>query len=162
MPLDTAKRASIVAMVREEVGRNEIARAVGVSPTTVTRIAKEERLTFDRSKTAQAVQVVSIDAKARRKALGARLLSDMEEARLRLTRESQARGFAAVAQGLDALSRSYANLAKLDGPDTTEMEQMRSAMGSFMQLAQAVAEAQGDPSSEVEPNTGASQAKPDD
>ena len=145
MPLDAAKRASIVAMVREEVGRNEIARAVGVSPTTVTRIAKEERLSFDRSKTAQAVQVVSIDAKARRKALGARLLSDMEEARLRLSREVQARGFAAVAQGLDALSRSYANLAKLDGPDMSAMEEMKSAMGSFMQLAQDVAAAQGDP-----------------
>ncbi|MFJ2354497.1 hypothetical protein [Frigoribacterium sp. NPDC087798] len=145
MPLDEGKRASVVAMVRQEVGRNEIARAVGVSPTTVTRIAKDERLSFDRSKTAQATQVVSIDAKARRKALGSRLLSDMEEARLRLAQEEQARGFAAVAQGLDALSRSYANLAKLDGPDTSEMNEMKSAMGAFMELAKAVAETQENP-----------------
>jgi hypothetical protein len=138
MPLEPAKRASIVEMVRQGTGRNEVARAVGVSPTTVSRVAKAENISFDRSAVEVATHAASVDAKSRRKALGSRILSDIEEARLRLSRETQARGFQAAAQGLDALTRSYANLAKLDGPDTTPIDEAKSMMGSFMQMAQTI------------------------
>ena len=41
--LDAAKRAPVVAMARQEVGRNEIARAVCMLSIPVTRMAKNER-----------------------------------------------------------------------------------------------------------------------
>ncbi|RPE78968.1 MULTISPECIES: hypothetical protein [unclassified Frondihabitans] len=66
------------------------------------------------------------------------MLADIEEARLRLVRELNPRGFQAAAQGLDALVRSYVNLARVDGPDTTPIDEAKSIMGSMMQMAQAM------------------------
>ncbi|WP_263091698.1 hypothetical protein [Curtobacterium sp. RIT-PI-V] len=97
MALDEAKRRSIVAMVEEGVGRNGIARSVGVAAFTVSNVAKQAGLRFDRQQTVAAAVAQATDAKARRQALGARMLGTLEEARLRLSKEPQARGFQAAA-----------------------------------------------------------------
>ncbi|WP_221761289.1 helix-turn-helix domain-containing protein [Kibdelosporangium aridum] len=46
--------------------RNDIARAIGRSPSTVTGIARKLGLTFDRSATAAATHARQIDNRARR------------------------------------------------------------------------------------------------
>ncbi|MFJ4074785.1 hypothetical protein [Curtobacterium sp. NPDC089991] len=143
MALDEAKRRSIVAMIEEGTGRNEVARSVGVAASTVSSVAKQAGLTFDRQQTAVASVAQASDAKARRQALGARMLGDLEEARLRLAKEPQARGFQAAAQGLDALARAYGNIAKIDGPDTTEQDQAVSMLGRLQIDLQAVVASSG-------------------
>jgi transcriptional regulator with XRE-family HTH domain len=60
------------------LGRNEIARAVGVSAGTVTNIAKDLGLSFDRSESAVAVAARATDLKARRQVLQGRLIARAE------------------------------------------------------------------------------------
>lgn len=143
MALDKAKRRSIVAMIEEGTGRNEIARSVGVAASTVSSVAKQAGLTFDRQQTAVAAVAQATDARARRQALGARMLGDLEEARLRLAMEPHARGFQAAAQGLDALARAYGNIAKIDGPDSTENDQAVSMLGRLQIDLKAVVASSG-------------------
>lgn len=143
MALDEAKRRNIVAMIEEGNGRNEIARAVGVAASTVSNVARQAGLTFDRQQTAVAAAAQATDAKARRQALGARMLGDLEEARLRLAKEPNARGFQAAAQGLDALARAYGNIAKIDGPDTTANDEAVSMLGRLQIDLQAVVATSG-------------------
>jgi hypothetical protein len=99
------KGRSIVAMIEEGNGRNEIAGAVCAAASTLSNVARQAGLTFERQQTAIALAAQATDAKARRQALGTRMLGHLEEARLRLAKEPQARGFEAEAQGLDAGAR---------------------------------------------------------
>jgi len=73
-PLDPAKRAAIAEDIRAGKARNAIARERGVSPATVSNIARENNLTFDRTLTETATRAKQIDNKARRAALAERLL----------------------------------------------------------------------------------------
>jgi len=143
MALDEAKRRSIVAMVEEGTGRNEIARSIGVAASTVSSVAKQAGLTFDRQQTAVAAVAQASDARARRQALGARMLGDLEEARLRLAKEPHARGFQAAAQGLDALARAYGNIAKIDGADVAANDEAVSMLGKLQIDLQAVVATSG-------------------
>lgn len=63
--------------------RNAIAREVGVSPSTVTKVCDTARppITFDRTATATAVEARATDLKARRQALATGLLDDVERLR---------------------------------------------------------------------------------
>lgn len=56
------------------MGRNAIARELGVAAATVTRAAELGGVSFDRSATAVATQVVVLDAKAERARIARRLL----------------------------------------------------------------------------------------
>jgi len=58
---------------------NAIARELAVSPSTISGWAAREHLSFDRSATAAAVAAHSIDAKARRQNIAARLMDRAEE-----------------------------------------------------------------------------------
>ncbi len=59
-------------------GRNDIAKAIGRSPSTVSKIASELGITFDRSTTAAATEAKQQDNKARRAAIVARLYQRAE------------------------------------------------------------------------------------
>lgn len=143
MALDESKRRNIVARIEEGTGRNEIARSVGVAAFTVSNVAKQAGLTFDRQQTAVAAVAQATDAKARRRSPGVRMLGDLEEARLRSAKEPNARGFHAAAQGLDALARAYGNIAKIDGPDTTANDEAVSMLGRLQIDLQAVVATSG-------------------
>jgi transposase-like protein len=83
-PLDPDKRAAILADIQaENPQRNEIARRHSVSPSTVTKIAREEKLggAFDRSQTQQAARARKFDAKAARQQLVQDLLEDAQRLR---------------------------------------------------------------------------------
>lgn len=60
-PLPDAQKRRIRALHKKGLGRNEIARQTGVSLATVTKVCHEAGLTFDRSKTAVAVEARKID-----------------------------------------------------------------------------------------------------
>ncbi len=61
------------------MSRNAIAKDVGVSPSTVSRICAEATppITFDRSATAVAVQAVQMDHKAERARISTRLIQEI-------------------------------------------------------------------------------------
>lgn len=114
-----------------------------MAASTVSNVAKQAGLTFDRQQTAVAAVAQATDAKARCQSFGARMLGDLEEARLRLAKEENARGFQAAAQRLDALARAYGNIAKIDGPDTTANDKAVSMLGRLQIDLEAVVETSG-------------------
>lgn len=74
-PLPAVTVAEIVRLAGERVGRNEIARQLGVSVDSVTRHAPAG--SFDRSATAAAVKARQVDLAARRSELAVRLLDEV-------------------------------------------------------------------------------------
>jgi hypothetical protein len=61
------------------MSRNAVAREVKVSPSTVSKVAVEEELTFDRSVSAAAVAAKQADAKARRADIQLALIDKAED-----------------------------------------------------------------------------------
>lgn len=82
-PVDSKTRAKVRKLAREGNTRNAIAKLVGLSPSTVSRICAEAvpPITFDRSKVAVAIEANTIDVKARRAALSIGLLDDLDRLR---------------------------------------------------------------------------------
>ncbi|MEV0660140.1 helix-turn-helix domain-containing protein [Actinomadura luteofluorescens] len=65
-PITDADRQRVAQLHGEGKSRNEIARAIGRAQSTVSKIARELGLSFDRSRTAKATEAVQADNKARR------------------------------------------------------------------------------------------------
>lgn len=83
-PLPAKKRAAIVADL--EAGgksRNQIARDHDVSPATVSKIAREEQKSFDRTQTEAATRAKQADNRSRRAQLASDLLDDAQRLRQR-------------------------------------------------------------------------------
>lgn len=66
------------------ISRNEVARRMGRSAYSVTKMAHSRGLTFDRTKTRAATEAMVADAAARRAALAEALLNDAERLRREL------------------------------------------------------------------------------
>jgi len=74
-PVEPATRARAIELIRGGMARNAVARELKIAPSTVTAIAQEEELTFDRGPTAAAVAARQMDMKARRVELIEELMS---------------------------------------------------------------------------------------
>lgn len=83
-PLTDRDRDQVRALHAQGMNRNAIAREIGRAQSTVSKIAKELGLTFDRTRTAEATKAKVIDAKARRAQLAALLLEDAHRLREQL------------------------------------------------------------------------------
>jgi transposase-like protein len=79
-PVTPELRARVVALHAEGLGRNAIAREVECSSATVTKIAREAGLSFDRAATALAVRARQIDLAEARAELAASFLVRAQEA----------------------------------------------------------------------------------
>lgn len=75
-PIDPQRRADIIDDIRNGKTRNATARDNAVAPSTVTRIANSENLTFDRAITEKATRARAADSKAAAAQLVADLLAD--------------------------------------------------------------------------------------
>lgn len=77
-PLDPVLRAAIVEAIKAGGTRNQIARDLGVSPSTVSKIARDDGLTsaFDRSQTKNATEAAKADNAALRAATSRRFLEE--------------------------------------------------------------------------------------
>ncbi|GGM65104.1 hypothetical protein GCM10012275_39560 [Longimycelium tulufanense] len=84
IPITDADRERVRVLHAEGKSRNEIARQIGRSVSTVTGIARALGLSFDRSKTAAATAARQIDNRARRAELVARLYGRAEQVLARL------------------------------------------------------------------------------
>lgn len=83
-PLTDHDRDQVKALHAEGCNRNEIARRISRAQSTVSKIARELGLTFDRTRTAEATKAKVADAKARRAELAALLLEDAHRLRVQL------------------------------------------------------------------------------
>jgi hypothetical protein len=81
---DATVRGRVTALHAAGMGRNQIARELGLSTATVSRIAAAEHLKFDRAATAAALEARQIDLKARRVELKGLLLEDAHKLRKQL------------------------------------------------------------------------------
>lgn len=83
-PVTQAERDQVAAMHADGKSRNEIARALGRSPSTVSAIARDLGLSFARERTAAATAAKQRDNRARRAELAAALLDDIARLRAQL------------------------------------------------------------------------------
>jgi hypothetical protein len=84
-PIDAKDRAAVRRLHKQGKTRNDIARAIKRSPSTVTKIAKELGLTFERgAEVVAATEARRIDLAARRVALAEQLHQDAEKLRTQL------------------------------------------------------------------------------
>ncbi|MGV9281636.1 hypothetical protein [Streptomyces sp. NPDC003730] len=123
-------RTQVLDLARAGHGRNEVARRTGIPPTTVTRIAAEAGVTFDRTATAQATEARVIDAKARRVLVGGQLLEDIDQARAQLHAATDAKDVFFAAKAIDALASAHVRIAGVDGPPD-ESAEAKSLLGAL-------------------------------
>ncbi|MEU5974385.1 helix-turn-helix domain-containing protein [Streptomyces sp. NPDC047315] len=97
-PVTDNDRRSIRELHAQGLGRNEISREIGRSSRTVSVLAEEMGLTFDRTATAVATEARKTDAKARRAAIVASLY-DVAEDDLAYLRQGTAYGLVEVSAG---------------------------------------------------------------
>jgi hypothetical protein len=83
-PVTSDDYEQIQALHAKGLGRNDIAAAIGRAPATVTKLAGELGLSFNRTATAAATAAKLVDAKARRAQLALDLLDDAARLRLQL------------------------------------------------------------------------------
>ena len=83
-PLTDHDRQRVAELHAQGMSRNDIARQIKRSPSTVTKLARELGLAFDRSETKAATAAKVADAKARRADLAALLLEDAHRLRRQL------------------------------------------------------------------------------
>lgn len=86
VPVDSKVRAKVRRLAREGLSRNEVARRVGISTSTVSRIcaAASPPITFDRTLIREAQEARTVDLKARRQAIAQGLLDDVDRLRTML------------------------------------------------------------------------------
>lgn len=82
-PLTDKQRNAIARDIAAGKKRNEIAREHGVSPSTVSKIAREENATFDRTMTETATRAKQADNRSRRAQISSDLLDDVQRLRER-------------------------------------------------------------------------------
>ncbi|MFH9759737.1 hypothetical protein ACH4MJ_29990 [Streptomyces anulatus] len=107
-PVSTrAEMATAIQVLAEQgIGRNEIARRTGISNTTVTEIAQAIGVTFDRSKTEQALKARLTDLKLAQMGVAEGLTEDLTHARFMLRTSKDRRDLAFAAKTISDLARS--------------------------------------------------------
>lgn len=131
--LNPETQKQILKLARQGTGRNQIAKQLGISTQTVSKHVSSAGITFERSASEQANKAWQTEAKTRRTVLGQEMLGDLEQARVRLAHVDTARDFQLTAQGIDALTRSYVNLVKLE-PTPNGLEEAREGLGGLLAI----------------------------
>ncbi|WP_433465717.1 helix-turn-helix domain-containing protein [Spirillospora sp. CA-128828] len=153
-PLTPEERDRIAQLHAEGKTRNDIARELGRSQSTITKVARELGLTFDRTATAAATKAKQLDAKARRAQLKLDLLDDAERLRLRLWEPTTvvlstpkgpaevrlplppARDARDIMGAVQAAVRSHVDLDRLDVSDGADnAKSMLGQLGEALQIA---------------------------
>ncbi|BFM23499.1 hypothetical protein [Microbacterium sp. che218] len=133
-PLSQAQRDRIVALGREGVPRNRIAREVGVSVGSVSKYSKAAGVSFDRRKTRAATAAAKVDSEVRRQALGADLLTDLETARRELAaaeKPKTLRDHRDRAASLRELGQMFFTVSRASPVPDGSGEEMRQAVREF-------------------------------
>lgn len=116
--LPESERQRISALHGEGLSRNAIAREMGCSSSTVSKICKELDLSFDRSSTENATRAKVIDSKAVRAAIALDTLAATQDLtaviRNRISRGLEDESFRDLATVLGILVDKHGVLVKMD------------------------------------------------
>jgi hypothetical protein len=135
-PITDQDREQVRTLHAQGKTRNDIARAIKRSPSTVTKIARELNLTFDRAaEVAVATEVRRADLAARRTALAAALQDDAEKLRAQL--------WAPCTIGEFAGREGEWHTADLDRPRFTDQRQIIGAVQTAVSTSLRLAPAEG-------------------
>jgi hypothetical protein len=135
-PITDQDREQVRTLHTQGKTRNEIARTIKRSPSTVTKIARELDLTFDRAaEVAVATEVRRADLAARRAALALGLQDDAEKLRAQL--------FAPCTVGEFAGREGDWHTADLDRPRFTDQRQIIGAVQTAVSTSLRLAPAEG-------------------
>lgn len=135
-PITDDDREQVRTLHAQNKTRNEIARMIKRSPSTVTKIARELDLTFDRAgEVAVATEVRRADLAARRAALALALQDDAEQLREQL--------FAPCTVGEFAGREGDWHTADLDRPRFGDQRQIIGAVQTAVSTSLRLAPAEG-------------------
>lgn len=123
-PITDADRDRVRELHAQGLSRNAIAREIGRAASTVTKLADELRLDFDRTRTAEATRAKVLDAKDRRAQLALDLLADAERLRSQMWKPCKAFNFG----GKD---NDY-NEVQLDEPTFRDKHEIARAVGALV------------------------------
>jgi hypothetical protein len=126
-PVTQDDYAQVEKLHGQGLGRNDIAAAIGRAPATVTKLANQLGLSFDRAATAAATAAKVVDARARRAQLALGLLDDAARLREQLFAEAKVFNFG----GRD---NSY-NETVLDKPPFADQLRIMQAAGTAIDRA---------------------------
>lgn len=121
-PLTDADRRRVAKLHAKGLNRNAIAREIGRAQSTVSKIARELGLSFDRSRTTAATQARQVDAKHRRAELADLALDDAHEMRRRALAlpPDDGRNARDFAQAYGVFIDRHIRLAEMDADNGTE------------------------------------------
>jgi hypothetical protein len=135
-PIDAKDRAAVKRLHRQGKSRNDIARAIKRSPSTVTKIAKELGLTFERgAEVVAATEARRIDLAARRVALAEALHEDAERLRTQL--------WAPCVHGAFGGKENVWSQVDLDRPLFADQRNILAATGTAIQQSLKLQPAEG-------------------
>lgn len=124
-PIPEAVRQRVAELHGRKYSRNAIATELGIAPSSVTKIAGELGLTFDRSATRVATAAAQVDNAGRRAALSSRLLDEASKALDEMNGEFLVFSFG----GKD----NTWNERTLDGPPTGDKRNLMSVASTAIQ-----------------------------
>lgn len=132
-------RNAVRALHAEGLGRNEIARRIGRGSRTVSVLAAELGLSFDRTHTAIATEARVIDAKARRAALIQRAYARAEKLfeRLEADKDGEFTYTATTVNGIET--------ERLDHVPGQEEKALAASISSYLTQAARLEQLDGDP-----------------
>lgn len=139
-PLTDDERAEIVELIEQGLSRNEIALRVERSPGSITNVARDAGLSFDRAATQQATAARAADTAARMTQLASDLADDAERLRLQLFAPCVERKAMTVSAGRE--SGSYVEIVDVprDQPTFSEQARIMVAVGIAVDKVHAISD----------------------
>ncbi len=130
-PLSDAQREQILAAARVgDQSRNAIARDVGVSAASVSKVCRQAGPPSANTRTVEAVQVRTLDARERRTRLEEQTLDDIDDARRALRTVGNPRELVDAAKAVSLLVNAHVRVAAVDH-DTDRTDEQTSVLGGI-------------------------------
>ncbi|MFI5640316.1 hypothetical protein ACIA8H_23315 [Streptomyces goshikiensis] len=121
----------VVVLAQQGIGRNEIARRIGIPPVTVSAIAKANGIKFDRTKMAQPLKARLEDLKMAQLGAAEGLMEDLIRARTVFRMARTPRDYAFAAKAISDLTQSAQRMTpQLTNHDANESA--KSLLGDLM------------------------------
>lgn len=131
-PLDPAKQQEIVRLAESGMPRNEIARKVGCSYSTVTKWATRAGVEFDRSITQAAVEARQMDLKALRKELAVRTARRAIQIDDMFQGVTDTKKIKDLTASMRDETQSHFNISRLDMGNEESTESAKEALREFI------------------------------
>lgn len=135
--LSDNERGEIARLIERGLSRNEIARLTGRSAGTVSKVAQDLKLAFDRPAPSSAMQARVADLADRRRALAVLLMADAYRLREQLWQPCVEKKAMTVGEG-DGLSRVEIVEIELDEPTFADKQRIMVSIGIALDKVMAI------------------------